>query len=79
LAYERFEVFTAVLLKIKVFCHWRIVTGVSKFVLPSAAGSKNACSCAGHRSLAHAQKKCRKALLTLWHTTFYNTWRTYKY
>jgi len=40
LAYERFEVFTAVLLKIKVFYHWRIVTGVSKFVLPSAVGSR---------------------------------------
>jgi hypothetical protein len=34
LVYARFEVFTAVLLKIKVFCHWRIVIGVSKFILP---------------------------------------------
>jgi hypothetical protein len=40
LAYARFEVFTAVLLKIKVFCHWRPVTGVSKFVLPSASASR---------------------------------------
>jgi hypothetical protein len=39
LAYARFEVFTAVLLKIKVFCHWRIVTGVSKFILPSPSAS----------------------------------------
>jgi len=34
LVYARFEVFTAVLLKIKVFCHWRIFIGVSKFILP---------------------------------------------
>jgi hypothetical protein len=39
LAYARFEVFTAVLLKIKVFCHWRTATGVSQFILPSPAGS----------------------------------------
>jgi hypothetical protein len=39
LAYARFEVFTAVLLKIKVFCHRRIFTGVLKLILPSASGS----------------------------------------
>jgi hypothetical protein len=39
LAYARFEVFTEVLLKIKLLCHWKIVTGVSKFILPSPSGS----------------------------------------
>jgi len=39
LAYARFEVFTSILLKIKVFCHWGTVTGVSKFILPSPSRS----------------------------------------
>jgi hypothetical protein len=71
LAYSRFEVFTAVLLKIKIF--WEVTPSLESsywcfkvhtaFTFRVMNSEKNACSYAGHRSLTHAQKKSRKALL----------------